>query len=320
MEVHFQSMIMFIILLISLVFVNFALFNYVIKFKVDVQEIGQEEFDRYILVNKILNAKGCTLGEGIFLYDKVKEPNEFCQFKECKIEGNLNWGYILISEELNLDTRKGKLCRRDDMPKFKFEQSIPVLIYKDGIYYPGNMIIFGPQGIITASLSTNRIEKGVIENFYFRDENKNAETLEFSSSFECDVPKNAECSLSSIKSSAQIKMGFLGIGNKEAKFEVEVNGKIYRGGNYKKESEGFFTLHRKWTSIANLKDEVKLFSGDKADIKMRWIYGKKTHFGKVKATLYYKVICPVGYVADKIFKKGKVVFLCKEEKIGEEIE
>ena len=287
-----------------------------IHFKVNIQEVGQEEYDRFTLTEKVLNAPGCAISRGVFPLDKLKNQNDKCQFADCKVDTTADWAYYVYSPEFHT-----KICSMTSesgqkyVPEFKLSEAIPILVYdkKNDKYMTAYMMIYGPDGIYSTSYSSGRslsTSKEFSEKKYF-DNVKEADTP---FTFKCDAPQElnppAKCVIERITAKIESFTG--------GRCSHDDMKAIVYAGNQKKETQtlkkglgGLFNAWEDWTADNYFSKDV--IGGEEISVGAKWLYSYGTKspkyqvrdFRKPRLDVHYRVVCPPGMIADTSEVRGK---------------
>lgn len=279
-----------ILVLTFTVFLIFS-FQFLVQAKVDIQKVGQDEYDRFVIVENIMNLEKCTIARGIFLLDKI-EQDENCKFKHCKLNKDVNFGFHISSEEIEIPS---KICKKGNFnPKFRTGTALPILLYNksNGRFYNAHMLIYGPEGIYTSSLSSTRESKLIPWDLFRKNVRENKKIFEINGKFKCDVKaenKSAKCRIEKIFSDADIRTRRLLSVSEVPKVKFITK-------NFEEIKEPIIVKNiwtfNKWSAEAF--PNIEIDAGEELEIKIIWEFEKKKFFGWTNAFLNYRVICPIG--------------------------
>ncbi len=322
----FEKIIVFIFLIVvGVTIMGFAALDF-IHFKVDVQTSGQEEYNRFALTEKILNAPGCTISRGTFLKSKLlSQDPETCQFIDCPIDTTIDWAYSALSNDFELPICEVTTSSDQTVKyKFKISEAIPILVYDkaSGVYSSAYLLIYGPEGIYSSSYSSGRSAPGTLE-VSEKEKYKSKINVDYMYDFDCDAPQGleprAKCVIDQVIGSIEANTG--GRCN-----PCELKSEVYAGTD-KKETEtvkedvgGIWSTWEKWTADNFVSTVV--WAGEDTNIGIKWNYvtGKTgsgyftRNFRKPYLKIIYRVICPPGMVAEQIDDK----YQCKGLEPAEE--
>jgi len=299
----FERVVVFVFLiLIGISVMGYAAIDF-IKFKVDVQKVGQEEYDRFTLSEKILNVEECTLSRGVFLADSetgILNPDENCHFSGCEVETTVDWAY-----SISIDGQETKVCEVGDSqeykPTFKISESIPVLIYypESEEYKTAFLFIYGPDGVYSTAYTSGRTTSGILE--YSEDKEYTHKVyLDYSYEFECDAPEGltpmAKCVIEKFTGTLESNTG--GGCNPcdlSAVMYVETDKKSTT--TVKEARPWVWEL---WTAENYFSNE--LYAGEDVNLGIEWSYSGEAadrNFRNPQIELTYRVVCPPGMIAKR---------------------